>query len=131
MFAWMFPMSAFVPTETHIKKSFSQTDITGISVTLRVTEKSNSPALPIKTPEFLVLCEMQKKTLLRSERPIPSISRHWESVIRYSCKQVSLCGELLVWRVPYKFKCCYCYKVRGTCNSVYLVFLGNAQPENF
>lgn len=39
IFVRMFMMFASVPAETHIKKSFPQTDITGISVTLRVTEK--------------------------------------------------------------------------------------------
>lgn len=40
IFVWMFMMFASVPTETHIKKTFLQTDITDISVTLRGYRKN-------------------------------------------------------------------------------------------
>lgn len=56
-------MFASVSAETHVRKRTTHTDITCISVILRVTEKANNPALRIKTPDFLQLSEMQKKSL--------------------------------------------------------------------
>lgn len=46
-------MFASVTTETHIKKMFPQTDITGISVIQRFTGKTNNPA-----PRIEMLPEM-------------------------------------------------------------------------